>query len=495
MASIDRLSALPDEIISHILSFLRFRTSLSTRTLSARWRRLWAYAPNIAHPGVSSPYTISDRTEFVRTLTKILSQCEAHGVNRLRLPMGRCNEHELEACLESAFACNVKILDLKLPYELHIMPPFVFTSKNLVDLRIIYLHIEMKKGDVCLPALKRLYLKRADLRLGCSLGSLISGCPVLEDLTLVNCYLNEGENVPCISSPTMKRLVLRGGLTSTSRLKIDTPDLIEALVDVRISNDDLFSRSLVELVGRFSNVKHMKLRARGKVPVLTPVDLNIKLHNLTKLKVKGDWRFISYFVEKANKLEVLNVRQYSEWEMEETLQLPMPNSIMKLHNLTKFKVEVEWWFLIYLLEKADRLEVLTIRKFIHQHNGLAPPFQVPNCLSSHLKIVQIHELKGTEHELDMVRYLLKNAKVLERMELHWYKGMERHCIEESIGRISSFDRGSEKCKIACCSGKILTLPSLIEANIDVRDLKDWNISKDLAVDRSAWRLVINVPEP
>jgi hypothetical protein len=27
------------------------------------------------------------------------------------------------------------------------------------------------------------------------------------------------------------------------------------------------------------------------------------------------------------------------------------------------------------------------------------------------------------------------------------------------------------------------------------DLKDWNISKKLAIDRSAWRLAINVPEP
>ena len=28
-----------------------------------------------------------------------------------------------------------------------------------------------------------------------------------------------------------------------------------------------------------------------------------------------------------------------------------------------------------------------------------------------------------------------------------------------------------------------------------RDLKDWNISKEIALDRSAWRLAINVPEP
>ena len=28
-----------------------------------------------------------------------------------------------------------------------------------------------------------------------------------------------------------------------------------------------------------------------------------------------------------------------------------------------------------------------------------------------------------------------------------------------------------------------------------RDLKDWNISKEIALDMSAWRLAINVPEP
>jgi hypothetical protein len=28
-----------------------------------------------------------------------------------------------------------------------------------------------------------------------------------------------------------------------------------------------------------------------------------------------------------------------------------------------------------------------------------------------------------------------------------------------------------------------------------RDVKEWNIVKELAIDRSAWRLAINVPEP
>jgi hypothetical protein len=28
-----------------------------------------------------------------------------------------------------------------------------------------------------------------------------------------------------------------------------------------------------------------------------------------------------------------------------------------------------------------------------------------------------------------------------------------------------------------------------------RDLKEWNISKEVALGKSAWRLAINVPEP
>jgi len=28
-----------------------------------------------------------------------------------------------------------------------------------------------------------------------------------------------------------------------------------------------------------------------------------------------------------------------------------------------------------------------------------------------------------------------------------------------------------------------------------RDIKDWDISEELTLDRSAWRLAINMPEP
>ena len=42
--------------------------------------------------------------------------------------------------------------------------------------------------------------------------------------------------------------------------------------------------------------------------------------------------------------------------------------------------------------------------------------------------------------------------------------------------------------------QILKLALSLDESVK-RDLKDWNISKEIALDRRAWRLVINVPEP
>ena len=38
-------------------------------------------------------------------------------------------------------------------------------------------------------------------------------------------------------------------------------------------------------------------------------------------------------------------------------------------------------------------------------------------------------------------------------------------------------------------------PKLTQDESVKRDFKDWDISEELALDRSAWRLAINMPEP
>ena len=50
-----------------------------------------------------------------------------------------------------------------------------------------------------------------------------------------------------------------------------------------------------------------------------------------------------------------------------------------------------------------------------------------------------------------------------------------------LERVDNVKRGRDRPK--------LTWDELVK-----RDLKDWNISKEIVLDRSAWRLTINVPD-
>ncbi|EYU44907.1 hypothetical protein MIMGU_mgv1a018954mg [Erythranthe guttata] len=66
---------------------------------------------------------------------------------------------------------------------------------------------------------------------------------------------------------------------------------------------------------------------------------------------------------------------------------------------------------------------------------IEPP-QVPKCLSSHLRTIRLVEIVGTKHEFEIVRYLLKNAKVLERMEIIYV-----------LEQIDLLERRSEACEL------------------------------------------------
>ncbi|KAH0991337.1 hypothetical protein GBA52_002820 [Prunus armeniaca] len=67
----DRISALTDELISCILSFLPIKEAVATSTLSTRWRNVWTLVPDIE----IDDYSLRDidHDQFYTIVEKILS--------------------------------------------------------------------------------------------------------------------------------------------------------------------------------------------------------------------------------------------------------------------------------------------------------------------------------------------------------------------------------------------------------------------------------------
>ncbi|CAA0817949.1 F-box protein [Striga hermonthica] len=178
---LDRLGALPDDVLLHILSLLpTTRLSVCTSVLSRRWRSLWAHVPLLSFGNEGS---FDRRLEDI--VTEVVSAHKGQTVHTFRLTNDDCfNGSEIEGWIATLVSRNVRNISMYLSYYdetvWFMMPNCLLMCETLVELRITA-YVELPAaGDVCLPALKRLHLEGAE-----SLPRLISGCPVLEELNII----------------------------------------------------------------------------------------------------------------------------------------------------------------------------------------------------------------------------------------------------------------------------------------------------------------------
>ncbi|KAK2414076.1 hypothetical protein QL285_036711 [Trifolium repens] len=127
--------------------------------------------------------------------------------------------------------------------------------------------------------------------------------------------------------------------------------------------------------------------------------------------------------------------------------------IPTFHNLTQLELDsldYNWQFLLQVLNhcpklqkleiyEADTYEVTWTRKD-DRENWVDPDF-VPQCISLHLRTCNLYAFLGLQGELQLARYILKNAKVLQNMII-WNLGQP-----EIYSLLSSCPTASPTCKL------------------------------------------------
>ncbi|CAM0947574.1 unnamed protein product [Alopecurus aequalis] len=195
----DRIGALPDGILHHLLSFLPAQAAVRTCLLARRWRHLWRSSTGLRIVGLDGAGPAKDLRVFVDHLLILRERTDLDTVEIKFDGFFRDDEPYLKLWTRFAVMSKVRALTL-----------------HVDGYAFLYL------DD--LPLFSR-HLRTLDLeRVGSEQGFLdFAGCPALESLKMNICGIGARK----ISSHSLKHLSITGCLSdSCHQLHVSTPSLV-----------------------------------------------------------------------------------------------------------------------------------------------------------------------------------------------------------------------------------------------------------------------------
>jgi hypothetical protein len=290
----DGISALPDDVIHHVLGFLPAHDALQTSALARRWRNHWKWMHSLRFAAVSGSVSFVVLKRLVdRLLLDIrapLDECvididDIQGLHELTEEVGRLIRHAV-----SEF--HVRVLKVSLEREVVSGHPLV--SGNLVRLE---LHHVTVKGTILdfssCTALEDVVMTRAHIH-----ATKISS-PSLKRLRMKKCYLFPSVySATCISAPSLVLMEL-DDLSVTTPLLERMPMLETAFV--RLGHSWTFRCELrptwlccgvcagcikfylMEL-GSLSSARHLELLAPS-----------VKVHKPSKVSLSSLFLFLGHY--------------------------------------------------------------------------------------------------------------------------------------------------------------------------------------------------------
>ncbi|KAF3550107.1 hypothetical protein DY000_02002597 [Brassica cretica] len=180
----DRISELPDSLRSQILLLLKTKDSIKTSVLSTRWRDIWLHVPGLdLRVDDLPPYG----QVFPSFIYKYIKFNHKSRLQKFKIKYHVCNDYrdQFLEWIGPSVERGIQHLDVETDIG-PCMPQNIYKSNTLVSLKLVAVGLETPNSDVSLPCLKILPLERIlydDDPL--TLEKLISGCSVLEDLTMI----------------------------------------------------------------------------------------------------------------------------------------------------------------------------------------------------------------------------------------------------------------------------------------------------------------------
>ncbi|CAA7039322.1 unnamed protein product [Microthlaspi erraticum] len=452
MSGRDRISELPEHLITQILSYLPTKDSVKTSVLATGWKSHWLNVPGLDLNCSNFPH--EEDEVILSFLDRFLDSNSESRLSKVKVKPSGLEINGLTDRIGTAVSLGAQHLDVEssvfyrdadtLEYPIvEFMPLSLCTSKTLESLKLRYSGLR-DPGVVSMPRLRSMELLGVYWQDTMNVEKLVSGCPVLEELTLVrdmeSNFQDEDVVFMRVRSRSLKRFYVPkhgtcGGISWVkSTLEIDAPCL-----EYMSLKEDHFDKIVVKNLTSLLKVD-LDIKFVVKYGVfLDPEDFLLKRKEVSDFLAGISSAFEIYskggLVPKFNNLSCLQAVFPSD-----LLQF-LPSFLESFPNLKHLILKV-----VFLREK-DEFELI----------------DVPRCLLSTLECVEIRTVhEWEEDEMKVASYFLENAAVLEKFFLS-LTDYPRYLADSEIGEeLEKVSKRSPTCRIIldqefCCHGLLVSL--------------------------------------
>ncbi|KAL1317806.1 hypothetical protein HN51_069994 [Arachis hypogaea] len=380
----DLISDLPQSIVESILVRLPIRDAVKTSILSSKWRYKWASITQLVFDEKCVD-SCSDRDVVEKSVVKFITRLlflHQGPIHKFQITISYFQScPEIDQWILFLSRNDIKELVLELGEgEFFRIPSCLFNCKKLSRLELFRCELDPPlsfKGFLCLRSLNlHQVLISPD-----AIEGLISNCPLLESLSLS--YFDS--LALSIRAPNLKYLYLEGEFRDICLE--DTPLLVEISVAMYMTDD------IAEHFEQSASCNFLKFL--GGVP------------NLERLV--GHIYFTKY-LSIGNDLGCLPII----YKNLETIEL----------NQVSFEDMKEILVVLRLITSSPNLKELQISGSSNIPSATDAPdldFWEKECSSkcrlSHLRVVQLTDMCGVPHEMELIKFLLASSPVLETMSI------------------------------------------------------------------------------
>ncbi|KFK38466.1 hypothetical protein AALP_AA3G116600 [Arabis alpina] len=373
----DRISTLPDDLLTHILSQIPIVDAVNTAFISKRWRFLWSMMRKLDYTD-----RYKDKKSVWYFLDKSLQLHKAPLLESLSIHLEkRCpvDPNVGKWVSESVNRCVQALkLDLYALSQPQFLPACLYTCKTLVSLSLSNQILVDVPSPACLPSLQSLELIFVVYRDQDSHVRLLSSCPVLKVLNVVR---DTQDNLTSftVKLPSLQRLSYKdydsGGVGRS--LVIDSPGLRYLKIhDILKDNCTIYD-----------------------MPRLDVAFVNVDSHQ--------NYKFLTCFSSVMFLyVGMPKVPFCSDINFSRLIELKLSPHYSDTHWLES---------LMHLLHNSPILKVLMINSVISWNfpKWWNEPSSVPECLLSHLEIFEWKIYRGRSEEKQFLAYILANSKCLK----------------------------------------------------------------------------------